>query len=308
MKTKTALEKAIKEQKSAALVVNTQSRRGRRLYSDALDLLQKKGMHISFSSPIRQPRHLPKAVEEAIHHEENLVIVGGGDGTITSVVDFFVYKDKVLGLLPLGTGNSFARTLGIPIRLEGAIDTIVNGKVADVDLGKANDDYFSNSITIGFPADIIRNTPDWLKKAFGPSAFGIMAVIYFFKTKRVRCELSVDDKKFVVNTYHVVVASGRTYGMRPLGAEANADDRKLFILTMDKMNRLDILYFWTMYFLGRHRALSKVKTFSARKVTIKTDRPRYVDVDGEITTQTPIQITLAPQSLKVMVPQDFNDL
>jgi diacylglycerol kinase (ATP) len=119
---------------------------------------KKKGIAITASYPVRHPDRLPEGVKAAIRHKGDLVIVGGGDGTISSIIDYFAYQDVVFGLLPLGTGNSFARTLGNPLTLEGAIDIIANGKVVDVDLGKVNDDYFANVISIGFPADLARNT------------------------------------------------------------------------------------------------------------------------------------------------------
>src|SRR3546814_2360379 len=73
-----------------------------------------------------------------------MVIVGGGDGSVSGSVDSFVDKDCIFALLPLGTANSFARTLGIPLDLPGAVDVIANGRRARIDLGAINNDYFAN--------------------------------------------------------------------------------------------------------------------------------------------------------------------
>src|SRR5689334_4703225 len=115
MKTKTELDQRIKEQKSAVLIVNTYSRRGERSFFQALDALQKNGLTITASYAVQHPDRLAEVVREAIEQKGDLVIVGGGDGTISSIVDFFAYQDVVLGILPFGTGNSFARTIGIPL-------------------------------------------------------------------------------------------------------------------------------------------------------------------------------------------------
>jgi len=123
------------------------------------------------------------------------VIVGGGDGTISSIVDYFAHQDVVLGILPLGTGNSFARTLGIPLTLEGAVDVIVHGKVADIDLGKVDQDYFANIASIGFSAEVARNSSNRLKKLLGPLAYGLVAVREFVRHRSFSCTLQIDHQE-----------------------------------------------------------------------------------------------------------------
>jgi diacylglycerol kinase-like protein len=97
-------------------------------------------------------------IQVAIARGNKLIVVGGGDGTLSAIVDYFAYQNVVVGLLPLGTGNSFARSLGIPLSLEGAIEGITNGKVVDIDLGKVDGDYFANVASIGFSAEVARKT------------------------------------------------------------------------------------------------------------------------------------------------------
>src|SRR3546814_20002025 len=86
-----------------------------------------------------------------------MVIVGGGDGSISGAVDSFIGCDCVFALLPLGTANSFARTLGIPVDLDGAIDVIATGRRARIDLGAIDGDYFANVAAIGMPSLIGRS-------------------------------------------------------------------------------------------------------------------------------------------------------
>src|ERR1043165_4737608 len=167
MKTKRELQKIITQEKSAVLVVNTHSRRGERLFFRAVDELTRRGINIVASYLVHQPDRLPQIVKEAIRRKGSLVIVGGGDGTISSIVDAFAYQDVILGILPLGTGNSFARTMGIPLTVEGAVDVIVNGKVADIDLGKVDNDYFANIASLGFSADVAHSSSNRLKKFLG---------------------------------------------------------------------------------------------------------------------------------------------
>lgn len=80
------------------------------------------------SYPVRHSVRLTEVIQEAIARGNKLIVVGGGDGTLSAIVDYFAYQNVVLGLLPLGMGNSFARSLGIPLSLEGSIGVITNGK------------------------------------------------------------------------------------------------------------------------------------------------------------------------------------
>ena len=158
---KRRLQAEIRAERVAALVVNTRSRRGARLYSQALRLLEKRGYTVDASYPVQDPGRLPAIVSSLIVDGHKLVIVGGGDGTISSVVDHFAYENVVFGLLPLGTANSFARTLSIPLSVAGAIDVIAHGKVVDIDLARINDDYFANTASIGVAPAVARAVPRW---------------------------------------------------------------------------------------------------------------------------------------------------
>jgi diacylglycerol kinase family enzyme len=176
---KALLEQEIKDGRRAVLVVNTRSRHGARAYSEAKRQLVEAGMALDATYPVRHAERMPEIVRGEIAKGRKFIIIGGGDGTISSVVDHFAYTSVVFGVLPLGTANSFARTLGIPLDLTGAIDVLVNGKVVDVDLGKINDDYFANGSSIGMPAIVGRATPHILKKWLGRGAYGLVAASKF---------------------------------------------------------------------------------------------------------------------------------
>jgi diacylglycerol kinase family enzyme len=164
---KAALEREIRETRRAVLIVNTRSRQAAQAYAEAKRRLTEAGVILDATYPVRNAERLPEIVREEIAKGSKFIIIGGGDGTISSVVDHFAYTGIVFGLLPLGTANSFARTLGVPLDLPGAIDILVGGKVADVDLGKINGDYFANGSSIGMPAIVGRATPHSLKRWLG---------------------------------------------------------------------------------------------------------------------------------------------
>jgi diacylglycerol kinase (ATP) len=308
MKTKRELQKTLTEEKSAVLVVNTHSRRGERLFFRAVDELTKRGINIIASYPVRQPDHLPQVLKEAIRRKGSLVIVGGGDGTISSIVDLFAYQDIVLGILPLGTGNSFARTIGIPLTIEGAVDVIANGKVADIDLGKIDHDYFANIASLGFSAEVARSSSNRLKKFLGPLAYGLVAVREFARHRSFTCKLQLAQEEYKIKTHQLIIANGSFIGKTFLTPSISPDDRSLIVFTMDMLNRWQMLNLWIAFFLGKYTAFSEAKYFRTREMRIETDPPQYINVDGEITTQTPVTVCIAPEALRIMVPQSFQDI
>jgi YegS/Rv2252/BmrU family lipid kinase len=308
MKTKKELEKIITKEKSAVLVVNTHSRKGRRLFFQALDELAKRGINIIASYPVHHPERLPAIMKEALRHQGSLVIVGGGDGTISSIVDRFAYQDLVLGILPLGTGNSFARTLGIPLTLEGAVDVIVGGRVADIDLGKIGDDYFANMAAIGFSADVAHGSSNKLKKFLGPLAYLIVAAGHFFHHRSFSCTFHTAHEEQTVKTHQVLIANGSFMGETFLTPAVNPDDGRLIVFTMDMLNRWQMLNLWIAFLMGKYTAFSEAKYFRTQEIRIETDPPQHIDVDGEKATKTPVTVSVAREALKVLVPRSFQDM
>lgn len=308
MLTKHDLEKHIKEKKEAVLVVNTHSRKGRALFFNAVDLLRDRGITLTASYPVDDPVRLPEVIKEAIERGTKFIIVGGGDGTISSIVDYFAYQDIVLGLLPLGTGNNFVtRTMGIPKSVEGAVDVIVNGKVVDVDLGKVGNDYFANTVSFGFSSDVARMTPRYLKRYLGVVAYGIMGVRNLFSRERFECKIILPNETHTIHTHQVVVANGSYFGITKLAPDAHVDSRKLVVFTMETFTRWQMARAWVSYFFGQPRKRAEARYFVTPSVTIETTPPQYLDVDGEITSQTPATFSVAGEALKIMAPSKFEE-
>ena len=309
MKTKTELHKNITQEKSAVLIVNTHSRRGERMFFRAVDELTKRGIDLIASYPVRQPERLPQVAQEAIRRKGSLVIVGGGDGTISSIVDYLAYQDVVLGILPLGTGNSFARTLGIPLSMEGAADVIATGKVADIDLGKIDQDYFANIASLGFSAEVARATSPSLKRVLGPLAYLFAATREFFRHRSFSCTLQIDGREHKLRTHQVIIANGSFTGKTFLSPTISPDDRSLIVFTMDMLDRWQMLKLWAAFFLGKYTDFAEAKYFQIQEARIEAVPSQSINVDGETTpAQTPVTVSLAPEALKVLVPGSFEDI
>lgn len=305
---KILLHHEIKTEKRASLIVNTKARRGSLWFKTAKEQLQKSGFKLTGAYEINDPGRLPEVVAHAVDSGSKFIIVGGGDGTVSSVVDFLAREDIVLGVLPLGTGNSFARTIGIPLSLDGAIDTLINGKVADVDLGIANGDYFANIASIGFNAQVVHNSRDSWKRRLGVFAYLITGCRELFRNEPFVCRLEIDGQRHEYRTRQVIIANGAFYGVSKITPNATVEDKVLRVCILDSDSRWDIVRLWLGLLKGDPAASCAVRVFKTKRVICYTDPPQQVDIDGELTASTPLSITVAPQALMVMAPKDFVDV
>lgn len=297
----------IAEQKTAALIVNARARRGTLWFRAARKRLVAAGYTLTGSYAIKDPCRLPEVVQHAVEGGAKLIIIGGGDGTISSVVDYLAKRNVVLGLLPLGTGNSFARTIGIPLSLEGAIDTIVNGKVVDVDLGVANGDHFANIVSIGFNALVVHRTSNIWKRRLGVVAYLLSAFKEIISNRPFTAQLELDGEVKTFRTRQIIVANGAFFGVNKIAASASADDRRLRVCVVDSEKKYDLLRLWFGLVQGRPAAYAPVKILSAHEVVCRTDTVQDVDIDGELTAATPLRLSIDQQALLVMAPKDFID-
>ena len=264
-------------------------------------------MVLDAAYPVRHAEMLHEIVREEIAKGRKFIILGGGDGTISSVVDHFAYTSVVFGVLPLGTANSFARTLGIPLDLAGAIDVLVNGKVANIDLAKINEDYFANGSSIGMPAIVGQATPHSLKKWLGRGAYGLVAAYKFMRFAPFRCIVTVNDQQTSFQAFDVLIASGGYQGGVLVAREANPYDGKIVVRILKGPSKWALAKKWARIALGVPFGPSDLEVIRVPELTIDTVPQQYVAVDGEVITQTPIRVSVAREALHLMTPEGFEE-
>ena len=290
---------------SAALVVNTASRRGRDAFEPACRAMLERGIDLGAAYPVRKPKQMLRVVEREIHQGRPLVIVGGGDGTVTMVSRAFLRGQSVMGLLPLGTGNSFAQGVGIPLDLAGAVRTLVEGKVADVDLGIVNGRTFANFTTVGRSAVVARETKPLLKRLFGPVAYVLTGIFLAGRHRAFDCRIDADDGVHRFRTHQLVIANGRIFGATPIHPGAKVDDGLLTVFAVPGANRRQIQRTWTALLAGRQTDLEDALFISSKHLMLETKPRRAIDMDGEIVTRTPATFSVARNGLRIVVPQSF---
>jgi len=285
----------------AILIGNARSSHSR-LFMAAHQRLIARGIAVDEAHVATDARDACRQVKRAIRAGRELIVVAGGDGTMTRVVGAFAHRPATLGVLPLGTGNSFARSLGIASELEAAIDAIVAGTCKHVDLGRVNETYFANFSTLGLSADISAATSSKLKGAIGTAAYAVAGLRPLLTHRPFNCRIRWGKNRLDLRTHQVIVANGRFFGNTPILPDATIDDGELALFTSTGTSTWDVAKSFLALFAGKQIDLRDAHYFSAPNITIKTSPRVALAIDGDVIGRTPARFSVARQALRVMVP------
>jgi YegS/Rv2252/BmrU family lipid kinase len=251
---------------------------------------------------VKDPNLLDDQVREAIRKGAPMVIVGGGDGSLSSTVDDVVDRDVVFALLPLGTANSFARTLGIPLDLDGAVQTIASGKRRRIDLGMIDDDYFANAAALGLSAMIGDTVPHKLKRYLGRIGYLVWAMWCFIRFRPFR--LIVDDgiKEHRLWSTEVRIFNGRFHGGVELTENTDVDSGDIVIQAVTGRGLARLAFDWYAKFFKLRSRDSNTVEFRGRELRLDTRPHHRISIDGEILAKTPVMVRVAERAIEVVVP------
>ncbi|GAC1300804.1 MAG: lipid kinase [Vulcanimicrobiaceae bacterium] len=271
------------------------------------EMLAARGIDVATFVVAKNEQSLRKRLKIFLADGASLVIVGGGDGAMTVAADVLAHKKCALGVLPLGTGNSFALTLGIEDKLEHAIDVIAARRIVKIDLGTVNGTHFANFATIGLSAEIADRAPHALKKLIGRAAYAVGGVGSFFTHQPFRARIRNDDGKSEIHTQQIVIASGRFFGSQPVTPDASIVDRRLSFFTTTGVSHLEVARMYVAFGLGLQTHLPDAIAFSSKEIVVKTKPKQLVSIDGQTLGNTPARFGIAPRALRVCVPAGFDD-
>lgn len=287
--------------KQAILVVNAKSRQGADAFEAARDLLTAAGIELIDAKAVKDPRKMGGAVKQAVS-QAPMVIVGGGDGSLSSNIRHFLGTDTVFALLPLGTANSFARTMGIPLDLAGAIGVIAGGEPRSIDLGKIGDQHFLNAAAMGLAPEVAKSVPHGLKRKLGRMGYLLWAGWSAANFNAFR--LQVDDGRRVRRLWatEVRIANGRFHGGVELIESADVESGRIVIqaVTGRSLVRLGWSYFAsTLKLASRGEPL---REFRGPCFTLKTRPKMQVSIDGELGPETPFTVETIPDAVTIAAP------
>jgi diacylglycerol kinase (ATP) len=233
----------------------------------------------------------------------NIVAAAGGDGTLNEVVNGLVGTTSILGLLPLGTGNDFARCLGIGTDLKLAVDNLLGGMPHPIDVGRAGDRWFVNIAGCGFDALVAQRINEGFRFLKGATAY-VAAVCDCLRTlKAADIRLTLDGQQLETRALMCSVANATSYGGGMLVApDAKIDDGLFDICLLREAGRLEFLRAFPRVFKGTHVTHPKVTMLRAAVVAIESDPPLPILIDGEVAGATPVTFTLQKHGLQVLMP------
>jgi YegS/Rv2252/BmrU family lipid kinase len=284
------------------LVVNAHSRKGQDLFREAERKLRGAGIELLSSHAIRDPSRMSAAVEAAVEGGAPMLIVGGGDGSLSATIDRLVGRDCVFALLPLGTANSFARTLGVPLDLDGAVETIATGRRRRVDLGVVNGEIYANCAALGLSPMIGDSVPHRLKRYLGRFGYLLWAIWCLVRFRPFRLTVRDGEREDTMWATEVRIANGAFHGGVELVEEAEVDSGEIVIQAVTGRSTLRLVWDWFAKYFRLPAREAVTREFRGRHLRIETRPPLRISVDGEVLTQTPAEVEVARKAVEVVVP------
>jgi len=271
---------------------------------------------------VRRIRHLPdvavrltarkgdavRFARTALRKGCEMIVAAGGDGTLNEVVNGIgaTKSDVRLGLIPLGTGNDFARTLGLPTDLDEAIAVLAAGHTRAIDLVQVTSDrvrYFVNVSAGGFSGLVNEKLTPAMKKTWGPLAYLRSAVAALPQLRAYRTKVSFNKKKpLTLSLYNVVIANGRyVAGGRLIAPKASIDDGLLDIILIKERSAAELALLAAKVALGHHLSSDAIVFRRAAKVTVNSRPGMWFNVDGELVGNDPATFEVLPRALQFVV-------
>ncbi|MEO7660429.1 MAG: diacylglycerol kinase family protein [Pyrinomonadaceae bacterium] len=237
-----------------------------------------------------------------------IIVAGGGDGTIRSVAEIAARAGKIFGVLPLGTLNNFSKDLGIPPNLPDAVRIIADNHTKLIDLGEVNGLVFINNSSIGLYPRIVRHR-EVQQERLGRGKWW-SALIAVFRTLRIspflKVRIRLGDKSFLRKTTFIFVGNNRyEMDLYKIGWRPRLDAGKLSVYIPRRGGRLGVFQLFLKTIFGLIREEKDFEILETDTITIET-RKKYqmVAFDGEVTTiETPLKYNIRPAALRVILPE-----
>ncbi len=286
----------------ALLIVNGYSRSGRAAGDRAAQLLDAAGFAV-----LRGRTECREDVSRIIRQHRtdvDLVVVGGGDGTINAAAPGIVDTGLPLGVLPLGTANDLARTLGLPLDLEDAVAVIADGQARRIDLGDVNGHPFFNVASLGFGVDLTRALTSDAKKRWGPLGYAVAGLRVLRRLRPFHVDIEIGGERIRSKTVHLAVGNGRHYGGGMTVSETAAiDDGRLDVYSLEVTSAWELLKLLPALRSGKTHDWTEIRTLVGQEIGVATRRERSVNADGEIVTRTPAVFRILHDALAIYVPR-----
>ena len=278
------------------LVANETAGKGKALQfaNQFTDLLSQANQKFSFIKEKSYEKTMEKLKAELSTNSYNKVIAVGGDGLVNLCLQYLAQSGLTLGVIPAGTGNDFARAVGVnKMRIIEIFNLYTRTDPVKIDLGHVKsstaEKWFVQVLSTGFDAEV-NSRANKIKRPKGKSKYTIATVRTLARFKPINYKIDIDSKKFDQSAMLFTIANGETYGggMRICPGASNSDG--IFeILLVRPVSRFVLLTIFPKVFKGNHIPHQKIDTYRAKVVTISAPTSAYAD--GEYVANLPITVT-----------------
>jgi diacylglycerol kinase (ATP) len=298
-----------------AIIINPTAGRGeagRRLPEIKASLNAAVGCEVRYYQTNRAGDGERQALD-AIREGANIITAVGGDGTLHEVVNALLTdpsSSAILGLIPFGTGNDFARAVGLRGSLEHMIKTLTSGASHAIDIGIISSaslekpKHFLVAAGMGFVADTAKTVNDGVKKLTGPAAYvyGALATLKRFKPESLT--LTIDGQTIFEGEVTLISVSNveTTGGGIKIAPGSSPDDGLLNICVVEKVSKSKIILMLPRAFTGDHVNHPAVTMYTGKKIEIQTANACPLWIDGEVVGSTPATFEIISGALKMMLP------
>lgn len=286
------------------LIVNPASRRGGRLLEQATRAFADAGVTVDVMKT-EAPGHGAQLAMR-LGPDYDAVFTLGGDGTAIEVIGALSHSGPPVGILPGGTANVVARTLGTPVRVARAVEALLSGDEARIDLGVLSTGHrFAIGMGVGLDATMIANAPGALKRRFGFFAYVVGALRAFMRLETFNVRLTVDGELHEMRASAVLIVnfSAVMNNLLAFGDGIQRDDGVLNACVYSPRNVFDaVRILWKM---ARKNFTPDPCIYykSGSSFEIVTDPPRLGQADGELIGDSPFTVTVEPLAARVLVPR-----
>ena len=271
--------------------------------------LERAGWKVD-SAVVDQKSDLSRYARRAVKRDCHVVVVVGGDGAVNQVATALTGTPVALGIIPTGTGNLLAGNLGIPRRLDRAMETVLSGTGRRIDVGQATVGGKSHNFTvacgIGFDADVMRSTGRRSKRRWGKLAYFVSAIAASGRIGNMTHEITLDGVTTETQAAQVIVANfGRMMAGLSPRRPVLPDDGLLEVIVVRASGPIPALpAAWEALRQADLGDSSGGRAFraQAQEVRIATAQPRLVEIDGNVVGRTPVDVSILPAALSVIVP------
>ncbi len=285
----------------ALLLRNPKSRRGGESIDPVLRRLEDGGI----ATTVETFEHLPEIARDIVRLRESadLVIVCGGDGSVSSSALAVMESGLPLGIIPMGTANDLARTLDLPLDPAEAAGVIAAGVTRLVDVGTVNGHAFFNVASIGLSSELAQGLDPALKKRFGRIGYALAALKVLTRASVFGATIIEKGRATRVETYQIAIGNGRHYGGgNVIEQDAEIDDGSLDLYSLELKNVWKLALMLRSFRSGTHGAWQEVRTAKCTEFTIETRKPMPINADGEIVTATPALFKVHPRAVAIFAP------